>query len=263
MSVTAANPIQESSTPNEPHRKPHSHSTEPPLLHLHIRTSCVGLYRQPPKNITSDADVERLMTTVPPNPSFPDDKTCLLHGPLADFLLFSRQEKSKWLIDITHDVCDPKQKRGKLCVWDEAAQTWKDVDPTDRLTASDYLYDVQDVISLTKISHHKIKCKTSVIGNASTMKSRVKQRDRQLCWVTRSTAPITNSHVCPKRMDDHLVRDIYRTFESTPLPPGFSTFHEMCGITLSLNLDYLFDKYQLGLRFVEPVRILCFHVSYS
>jgi hypothetical protein len=74
------------------------------------------------------------MATDPPNSSSPDDKTCLLHGPLADFLLFSRQEKSKWLIDIAHDICDPRHQYGKLRVWDGAARTWKDVDPTDPLT---------------------------------------------------------------------------------------------------------------------------------
>ena len=197
------------------------------------------------------------MTTDPPNPSSPDDKTCLLSGPLADFLLFSREEKSKWLMDIAHDICDPKQQHGKLRVCDKAGQMWKDVDPTDPLTASDYLYDVQDVISLTKISHRKGRSKTSVTGSASKMENRVKGRDRQQCWVTRGGISTSNSHVCPKRMGDHLVRDIYRTFEST-LPPGFSIFHEMCGITLILHLDHFFDKYEFGLRFVEPVRISFF-----
>jgi hypothetical protein len=227
-------------------------------LHLCIRTSRVGLYPQPPQNITSDTDVERSMTM---DPSSPDDKICLLSGPLADFLLFSRQEKSKWLIDIAHDICDPKQKHGKLRVWDRAGQMWKDVDPTDPLTASDYLYDVQDVISLTKISHRTRKSKTSVTGSASTMEYRVKGRDRLHCWVTRAIISTSNSHVCPKRMGDHLLRDIYHTFESTPLPPVVSIFHEMCGITLIHHLDHFFDKYEFGLRFVEPVRISSFFMS--
>jgi hypothetical protein len=59
------------------------------------------------------------------------------------------------------------------------------------------------------------------------------------------------------------VRHIYRTFESPSLPLGFSIFHEMCGITLIHHLDHFFDKYESGLRFVEPVRILSFHVSYG
>ena len=64
-------------------------------------------------------------------------------------------------------------------------------------------------------------------------------------------------------MGDHLVRDVYRTFESTSLPSGFSIFHEMCGITLIHHLDHYFDKYQSGLRYVEPVQISSFHVSYG
>ncbi len=264
---TAASPLQASSTSTskEPHRKSHPRPRKVPFLYLCIRTSRVHLYRNSPETITitSDTDVERLMTTDPSNPSSPDDETCLLHGRLADFLLFSHREKSKWLINIAHDICDPGQKRGKLRVWDKAARTWKDVSATDRLTGSDYLYDVQDMISLTKISHRENKSKTTATGNASTMANRVKGRDREQCWVTRGEDAIANSHVCPKRMGDHLVRDVYRTFESTSLPSGFSIFHEMCGITLIHHLDHYFDKYQFGLRYVEPVQISSFHVSYD
>jgi len=116
----AASPPQASSTSTskEPHRESHPRPRKVPFLYLCIRTSRVNLYRHPPETITitSDADVERLMMTDPSNPSSPNDETCLLHGPLADFLLFSRREKSKWLIDIAHDICDPRQKRGKLRV---------------------------------------------------------------------------------------------------------------------------------------------------
>ncbi|KAJ6626277.1 hypothetical protein B0H10DRAFT_1999498 [Mycena sp. CBHHK59/15] len=64
---------------------------------------------QPPPNTnatsSSNADVIRLLS-----------------GPLDDFLKYSRQEQSKWLIDIAHDICDPAAMRGSLFVWNEAAQ---------------------------------------------------------------------------------------------------------------------------------------------
>jgi hypothetical protein len=117
------------STSGETHSKPHS--TEPSLLQLLIRTPSVGLYRQPPENITSDRDVQQSMTTDPPSPCSPSEKTCLLSGPLDDFLLIVVRRSPtwtisinhfKWLIDIAHDVCDPKQKRGSLRVWDKAGR---------------------------------------------------------------------------------------------------------------------------------------------
>ncbi|KAN0112018.1 hypothetical protein V8E52_007935 [Russula decolorans] len=70
------------------------------------------------------------MTTGPPNPTS-SDFTCLLSGRLDDFLLYSGQEQSQWLIDIAHDICDPTLKCGSLQVWDVAGEMWRNVNPTD------------------------------------------------------------------------------------------------------------------------------------
>jgi hypothetical protein len=127
----------------------------------------------------------------PPNPTAPSDFTCVLSGPLDDFLLYSGREQSHWLIDIAHDitlqgwitdVCDPALKRGSLKVWDVAGQMSRNVNRTDPLTASTYFYDIQAVISLSKISERAGKFKTSTSDNASTMVYRVKQRDGRRCW---------------------------------------------------------------------------------
>ena len=131
---------------------------------------------------------------------------------------------------------------------------WRNVNPTDPLTPSAYLYDVHTVVSLSKISERAGKSKTSASGNASTMANRVKQRDGRQCWVTRNIYPTTNSHICPKRMGDHFLRIIYANFVQTPVPPTLSIYDEMCGITLMGNLDTPFDEYELGLRLVAPVR---------
>jgi len=225
-----------------------------PLLELLIFTSRVGLYPQPPTNITSDELARSEMTTGPPNPTSPSDFTCLLSGPLDDFLLYSRQEQSQWLIDVAHDICDPALKRGSLQVWDAAGEVRRKVNPTEPLTASTYLYDIQAVASLSKISERvgRSRTRASASGNASTMANRVKQRDGQRCWVTRMDFPITNSHICPKRMGDHLLRVVYSAFVSAPPPPTLSIYDEICGITLDRNLDAWFDTYELGLRLVAP-----------
>jgi hypothetical protein len=234
---------------------PDSSAPSKQLLHLElrIRTNRVGLYPQSPANITTDALAHSAMTTGPPNTTPPSDFTCLLSGPLNDFLLYSSPEQSQWLIDVAHDICDPSLKRGSLRVWDAAGQMWSNVNGTDTLTASIYLYDVQAVISVLKISAREGKSKTSAAGDAFTMADSVKQRDEQECWVTRFSEPTTNSHVCPKRMGDHLLRVVYDTFVSTP-PPTLSIYDQICGITLSVTLDTLFGTYRLGLRFVAPVR---------
>jgi hypothetical protein len=42
-----------------------------------------------------------------------------------------------------------------------------------------------------------------------------------------------------------------------------SIYDEICGITLMLHLDALFDPYELGLRLVAPVRSPSFLIFYS
>src|SRR5579863_6245687 len=132
-----------------------AHPQQLPRLELYILTRRVGLYSQPPANITSDTLAQStMMTTDPPNTIPPFSCTCLLSGSLADFLPFSGQEKSQWLINVAHDICDPSQRRGSLLVWDVTVPepTWRMVSSTDPLTASMYLYSVQAVVSLLKIS---------------------------------------------------------------------------------------------------------------
>ena len=203
------------------------------------------------------------MTTGPPNPTPPSHSTCLISGPLDDFLLYSHREQSQWLIDIAHDICDPALKRGSLQVCDAAGDMRRDVNPTGPLTASTYFYNVQTVVSLSKISRRTGRSTTSAGGNATTMANHVRQRDRYECWVTQTFDPIINSHVCPKRMGDHLLRVIYRTFVSINVPPALSIYSTMCGITLTSNLSIWFDLYELGLRPVAPVRSSSFLVLYS
>jgi len=221
------------------------------VIELQIHTSRVGLYPSAPA-----------MTAGTPNPN-PDPALpyiCLLSGKIDDFLHFSRQEHSQWLIDIAHDLCDPIQKRGSLALRDVAGGEWRAVNPTDPLIAATYLYDVEVTVSLAKISRRQNRSKTSTGGNASTMANHVNARDGDQCWVSRSPWAVTNSHICPKRTGDHLFRIVYGTFVSPP-PPTLSIFDEICGITLLNSLNPWFDKYELGLRFVAPVRISSFLLS--
>ncbi|KAH9964824.1 hypothetical protein BC827DRAFT_1185295 [Russula dissimulans] len=192
-----------------------------------------------------------MATHPPPNSTF-SDSIQLLSGPIDDFLLFSRQEHSKWLIDIAHDLCDPLAQRGSLCIW--AGQEWRTVAHTEPLTASIYLYAVPEgvVISLSKISARDGKSKTSTIGEASTMANLVNDRDGQ-CWITDSVETLVNGHLCPKRMGDHLARVIFDTFVSAH-PPTLSIYDETFGISLLSSLNGWFDNYELGLRFVSTVR---------
>ena len=251
MFATAANTLQATTSKTPSQQLPH--------LELRILTSCVGGIQ--PANIASDTTTSGLLN---PGPSTsPSDFTCLLGGPLNDFLLYSGQEHSQWLIDIAHDICDPALKRGSLQVWDETGQLWRTVNPVDPLIASIYLYDVRVVVSLSKISRRQDRSRTSATGYPSTMANRVWQRDGQSCWVSGAPSRNKNSHVCPKRMGDHLLHIIYRDFVSTTPSPVLSIYHEMCGITLSPNLDILFDEYELGLRFVSPVRSSSFLVFYN
>jgi hypothetical protein len=217
--------------------------------------------------ICSDQAASEAMTAVSrPGPPEPDSNSiCLLSGPLKEFLLYSCQENSQWLIDMAHDLCDPAKKRGSLKVQNATGQAWENVIPTNPLTSSIYIYDIQAVVSLTKMSRRNGKSISSSSGNASTVQNHVIQRDGQ-CWVTGLIYPVINSHMCPKRMGDHLLRVIYRNFVSTHDPDSASlvSIHdEICGITLHLAPDAFFDTYELGLRLVAPVRSSHFLIFYS
>ncbi|KAF8965637.1 hypothetical protein BDZ97DRAFT_1904020 [Flammula alnicola] len=213
-------------------------------LELRISANSVGLYPLPPTNITSDLLATQAMSPQPPPNT--TDVICLLSGPLDDFLKYSRQEQSKWLIDIAHDICDPAFLRGSLLVWNGAVQQWRPVAHTDPLTASIYLYDVPVgvIVGLSKMSTRTGKSVTTTTGYASTMADRVNRRD--------------GVHICPKRMGDHLARIIFRDFSSASPPiPNLSIYDERFGISLSNNLDAYFDIYELGLRFVSVNQYEC------
>ncbi|KAI0283404.1 hypothetical protein BGY98DRAFT_952261 [Russula aff. rugulosa BPL654] len=189
------------------------------------------------------------MTAGPPNTASPSAFTCLLRGTLDEFLPYIGKEQSNWLIEISHDICDPARKRGSLKVWDASGEGWRDVNPTDPPTASTYLYVIWDVVPLTKFSERVGKSKTSSEGNASAMANRVKQRDGQECWVTRGIFPNSNGHICPKRMGDNLLR--------VSSSSALSIHDEICGITLSRTLNDWFDNHELGLRLVAPDKYIC------
>ena len=87
---------------------------------LRISANSVSLYPQPPTSINSDLLAAQAMLPQPP-PNTTDGLICLLSGPLDDFLKYSRQEQSKWLIDIAHDICDLASLRGSLFIWNVSA----------------------------------------------------------------------------------------------------------------------------------------------
>ena len=222
------------------------------ILELRVNSPSVGLYPVAQPTISDDILAATAMTPGTNSPSTPS--ICLLRGPLDDFVRYSRQEASKWLIDLAHDICDPADQRGSLLVWKEPRQQWCPVSTTDPLTASIYRYDlpVGITVGLSKISQHVGKSVTTATGNASTMADRVKGRDGQ-CWVTGVTDPVVNSHIFPKRMGDHVGRIVFRTFTSLSPSPDLSIYNEMFGLCLTKTLNTWFDKYDMGLRFVSPV----------
>lgn len=235
------------------HTKPHRRSdlSVDGTLTLDISSHHVRLYSDPPSSISDDALAIEAMTPGNVSPNTP--VIHLLSGPLTEFLQYSRQEASKWLLDIAHDICDPAYRRGSLVV--QQGQHWLPVTNTDPLTPSVYRYDLptEVTVGLAKISHRQGRSETSATGNAGTMANRVMQRDGR-CWASRVFGPLINSHICPKRMGDHTARIIYRTYTNATPPSNLSIFDEVFGLNLSKTIDDLFDKYQLGFRYVAPVR---------
>ena len=215
------------------------------ILELRVNSPSVGLYPVAQPTISNDILAATAMTPGANSPSTPS--ICLLRGPLSDFIRYSCQEASKWLIDLAHDICDPVDQRGSLVIWKEQ---WHPVAPTDPLTASIYLYElpVRITVGLSKISRRVRKSVTD-----ASMANCVKGRDRE-CWVSAVRDPLVNSHIFPKRMGDHVGRIIFRTFTSLIPPPNLSIYNEVFVLCLSKTLDAWFDKYEIGLRFVSQVR---------
>ncbi|KIM44478.1 hypothetical protein M413DRAFT_431513 [Hebeloma cylindrosporum] len=88
------------------------------------------------------------------------------------------------------------------------------------------------------------------------MADRVKGRDRRCC-VSPISGPLVNSHICPKRIGDHIGRIIYETFTSLSVPQALSIYDEGFGLSLTRTLDAWFDKYELGFRYVSPNMYQC------
>lgn len=132
---TAKNILQ----PNSKHQaKQESQSWQ---LALIIHTNAIGLYPPQQYNMTDNLVLLTIITG-PPTPNPPSTHTCLLSGTLAKFTHYSYREHAQWLIDIAHDICDPYMKHGFLQVWNEPAETWRNVNPNDHLISSFYLYRV-------------------------------------------------------------------------------------------------------------------------
>jgi len=196
----------------------------------------------------------------PPHPTPSSHFIRLISGPLDQFVLYSRRERTKWLIDIAHDVCDPLSKRGELKIRaGEDSEEWRSVAPTDPLTASVYLYSVPEglIISLSKISARRGTSSTTATGRPGAMANEVKDRDGWRCWVSRTGPPVVNSHICPVRMGDHLARVIFDTFVSAPRSPALSVYLALPSIVhLTQRSTYMKWAYGLCLRYAVHL-VLC------
>ena len=151
---------------------------------LYINSTSVRLYPEEPPVISSNALAVTAMTGTPSNTS-PATQS------INEFLQYSRQEASKWLIDLTHDICNPANLHGSLLVWKVPNRQWCLVADTDPLTASMYRYHLSAgiTVGLLKTSLRVRKFVTTVNGDANTMAGRVEQT---------SHCPLSNSHTCRK-----------------------------------------------------------------
>ena len=80
------------------------------IIELRVNSPSVRLYPVAQPTISDDILAATAMT---PGANFPSTPSiCLLRGPLEDFVRYSRQEASKWLINLAHDICSPADHRG-------------------------------------------------------------------------------------------------------------------------------------------------------
>ncbi|KAJ7682933.1 hypothetical protein B0H17DRAFT_1138153 [Mycena rosella] len=220
----------------------------PGHLDLYIAASAVRLYDPDTEPDTSSSLQTPERTVRPPiaHPGF----MRLLSGPLSDFTRYCREEHSKWLLDLAHDICDPLAMRGLLDVWDQTQQMWRPVAPTDPLAAAVYCYTLppDTFVGLSKISTRKTRSKTSSERRAAAnIRSLVLERD-EACWVTGMCPPV-NSLICPKRMGAHLARRVLADFCPQLDPsPNRSVDDPIFGLALHASLNRVFETHSLGLR---------------
>ncbi|KAJ7262657.1 hypothetical protein B0H12DRAFT_958740, partial [Mycena haematopus] len=173
----------------------------------------------------------------------------LLRGDVSEFTVYSRTERTAWLHDIAHDICDPIHKTGTLWFQDPLTAVWTQASATENLRSGIYEYRPPPGVnfSLSKYSHRNNKSFTSAGGAAADMRRNVVARDRR-CWISGADGrPVTNSHICPKRMGDAMAGHIYHTF-CGGAAANISVYNEMFGLLLVKNLDAYFDFYELGFR---------------
>jgi hypothetical protein len=239
--------------------------TSPETLTLRIASSTVSVYANAVSPIQSHNDVDLASQVDPPSNQPHADFIILLSGKLSDFIHFAGDgaddEKAGWLMDIAHDICDPRFKRGHLWLVGCSAP----VSRTDLLVADIYEYRVTSPIFLTKISVRQNKSQTASVGKPQTMGGYVKERDHR-CWISRKVDPLVNSHICPKRMGDAQSKRILEVFSGSTVTTEVSVFDPQFGISLLPSLDSLFDFYNLGFRVTAAVRssplyCVCSYVS--
>lgn len=186
----------------------------------------MGLYPAPPPRITTNNDVDTMMTVSQPLPGG-DPLLRLLSGRVADLILYARHEHSSWLLDMGHDICDPRDKRGWLLVEDPISRQWSPVQALDPLIPAIYRYVLppNTLVRLSKVSKRSGKSKTSATGSASNMRGGTIGRDRNTCWISGPVDAtfLTNSHVCPKRMGNLLARFILVEFCGWDPSPAVTT----------------------------------------
>ncbi|KAF7301175.1 hypothetical protein MIND_00682000 [Mycena indigotica] len=211
------------------------------FLQLRVPSSSVRLYSP----YTPNEDDATNPATKPPA----GESICLLHGRLDDFLHYARGEASDWLLQRAHDICDPSLKRGSLVVWKRHEQIWAPVSQSEQLIASTYVYTwpAEMPTTLTKISHRENRSVTSRGGDGPAMRNSVATRDGGRCWISK-VSPSDNRHICPKRMGDHLARQIYEDFTGQTPPPTLRVTDSAFGLSLSPVLGPYFDNYELGLH---------------
>ncbi|EJD46119.1 hypothetical protein AURDEDRAFT_23030, partial [Auricularia subglabra TFB-10046 SS5] len=174
----------------------------------------------------------------------------LLHGDLSDFQAYSGHEHCAWLLDMAHDICDPRHKRGSLFVFQSGA--WNAVQPCDPLSPAAYTYCLprSTIINLTQLSKRRGVSITSAAGAAVSMRNQVLRRDNSTCWVSFQQFPVTNSRIVPKRMGDNLAGCILSDFCGVSAA-GCTVSETRFAVCLNGLHDPLFKNYQLGFRHVS------------
>ena len=176
-------------------------------------------------------------------------------GTLSDISRYAGNT-ADWIIRVARLIFDPlgtghvyTHTTGIPSDWLTLDKTsdWQVVAPGDPLLTKIYEFDSNHPVTPSMISERHNRSRTTIgsRSSASTFRTQINLRDGDQCVVSGVSMYPTASHLIPKRLGTK-ISNIVTRFSGERAALGVHCFDPRIGIRLTLNVDAMVDRYQLG-----------------